>query len=108
MTKQREIKFRYWEVFNTEMKDFDPYLCASILAKQSEDFILLQYTGLKDKNGKEIYEGDIISYGNVGASNDIVKYEEGGFKPFINMAGPHAEEIEVIGNIYENPTLIKG
>ena len=82
-----------------------------------EDSILMQYTGLKDKNGVEIYEGDILKQENsIGKhSYDIVIYDNhihelshGG-----SVFGFHIENcwdinrIEVIGNVYENPELIK-
>ena len=74
--------------------------------------ILMQYTGLKDKNGKEIYEGDIV---NADDDVEIVQYEGYGFLPFINQV-PCAIDayseweyttIEIIGNIYENHELLK-
>lgn len=73
------------------------------------DFELMQFTGLKDKNGKEIYEGDILEYverdwnklKDLTVRCDVV-FEDGAFKPSIDP-----ENSEVIGNIYENPELLK-
>ena len=84
--------------------------------------ILMQYTGLKDKNGKEIYEGDIIvpGYGvdeTLELVYDIKKARFAGRrrgseyadKEILIMDGSliRRKGIEVIGNIYENPNLIK-
>jgi uncharacterized phage protein (TIGR01671 family) len=71
--------------------------------------VLMQYTGLKDKNGVEIYEGDIVRFLDIDGVDSVteVEFREGGFYPF----APdfiHWCNVEVIGNIYENPELLEG
>jgi len=73
-----------------------------------------QYTGLKDKNGKEIYEGDVVSAIDFEKCNYQIKFDDGCFY-FNNQFRAHQLDypiiqnfrLEVIGNIYENPELLK-
>lgn len=62
---------------------------------------LMQFTGLTDKNGKEIYEGDILG---TDIGNVVVRWERQGWLPWI---APKGTQFEVIGNIYENPELLQ-
>lgn len=79
--------------------------------------ILMQYTGLHDKDGKEIYEGDIVKDCSfMGNRNHEIKFETeyGGFRPFTwdggcgccNAFKLYPSQCEVIGNIYENSELL--
>lgn len=127
----RDIKFRIWDTENKEMLkvqelDFEPTFYDGRIAIRpdqyndyfdTEDMILMQYTGLHDKNGKEIYEGDILRFNEVDTA--IVEWNE---KYAYFMVRPiqdcyfdsdvlgHAIEynnVEIIGNIYENEDLLE-
>ncbi len=79
----------------------------------AKECVLMQYTGLKDKNGKEIYEGDIIRVGNGQLIEEIKWIQEKQwmtgecpFSGFVNHDAIYKKGVEIIGNIYENPTLL--
>ena len=127
----RQIKFRFWGKFGelNEEKDecenemlyghrfcfFNSEPIDTLFADKS--FVAMQFTNHFDKNGKPIYEGDILtnSYGKI----DVVIFYENGFfgKSKSNMGKNHywynpicsdyIKNKEVIGNIYENPELLK-
>lgn len=113
----REIKFRAWIKKDKRMEhciDVNPFYIGDCdrMHWKHEEVELMQYTGLKDKNGKEIYQGDIVKESN---SKGIIAYEYCFFgiawianKDFYNNALKyHSSTIEVIGNIYENPDLLE-
>jgi hypothetical protein len=107
---ERIIKFRAWDKVNKHIiswKDFQELDYPFTLFAHIEDYQweLMQYTGLKDKNGKEIYEGDIVRQGETITS---IIWESPGFimeKP--TLVSEKIKPIEIIGNIYENPELLK-
>ena len=78
------------------------------------DCIIMQYTGIKDKNGNEIYEGDIVQYPEyyfydhlMPAGIEVIEWDGNGFNELLWFGyGNYPAWIEVIGNIYENPELI--
>ena len=77
------------------------------------DLITSQWTGLKDKNGKEIYEGDIYHQGDPNITYTVI-WHDSGFIGKQNGSSSYAglshwqDRIEVIGNIFEHPHLIGG
>lgn len=133
----REIRFRAWSKSYKKMVYFDlrgrNIVCGDIydglaLCDESfdrgfeylnsdDEFVVMQYTGLQDKNGKKIFEGDILlgkySYGL--KQREIVEWLKSftGFSPFNRYDSDFGDyyeigRCEVIGNIYENPELLPG
>lgn len=112
----RAIKFRAWvetRAFNGEPKGFE-YL--DLYVDNENDFAnfppenIEQYTGLKDNNGKEIYEGDIIESTWNGDKAEVVWNDvEGEWEHYadFNKHSKYSGSV-VIGNIHENPELLKG
>lgn len=117
----REIKLRAWDTEKKVMTVGNTDLSFVGDCWQDLDFPLMQYTGLKDKNGVEIYEGDILRIYWYGDQIGIVSFNDDNFGSVLgwNMLKPNGEAIEyyygrpptdedvVIGNIYENPDLLK-
>lgn len=132
----REIKFRAWDRINhkviemptlhqgmkgvgiVEFYDVDQH---KTVRPVKPGIFLMQFTGLKDKNGKEIYEGDILSYPKHEGyylmkwiCDSAEEVNDCGFTcerdaPSYNYMLPSIwKRMEVIGNIYENPELQKG
>ena len=112
----REIKFRAWHEKEKKWWYFDIYQLIGASKLINKDFFNLikkgQYTGLKDKNGKDIYEGDILQ--DFTWARPIafeVKWEHCGCSYCEDSIGYRlgngTNGCEVIGNIYENPELLK-
>ena len=121
----REIRFRAWIKGENRMSNRvnvysdGSFACAEMGEVTSiPDGILMQYTGLKDKNGREIYEGDIVKLSNASyLTNYKVRFGGGQWEcytPDDGRGDPNTEElygwnyhgwVTVIGNIYENPEL---
>lgn len=114
----REIKFRAWD---RQLK------CLTVLftlwdvaegmfpAKDFADFDFMQFTGLHDKNGKEIWEGDVVRFyrhrtiENIRWEVAAIRWKANGYvlgDDAVYFFGDEWREFEVIGNIYENPDLL--
>lgn len=133
----REIKFRAWWKHINTMQYFDTLAFLNFdddvlmyqeipeevphgIGRIDNTQILMQYTGLKDKNGTEIYEGDVVKgryYAgyNIGIKGIIgnvswtsASFKVNGVKQYEGTRVGLDWSFEVIGNIYEHPELLKG
>ncbi len=139
----REIKFRAWdkeveemlfpeweegpvgggnvmELFIYNSTKYPPnHSSLSWILKKSEYFVPMQYTGLKDKNGKEVYAGDVVRYWHYEDRHIdyIVTYDEKRFAWMLKEIGSARTTflhhfalwlLEIIGNVHEHPDLLKG
>lgn len=129
----REIKFRAWDREGVRMyhdvgvipPHYKPARIAEdgmgslhtnhnstpLIPYNTNRYEIMQYTGLTDRNGVEIYEGDIVETDKSSINRSRVSYSEAQY-PALLWAGDQgvkeSERIEVIGNIYENPELLNG
>lgn len=117
----KELKFRAWDG-KKMIEDVIPASETSIIElfeyewQEAEVEAIEQYTGLKDKNGQEIYEGDLVEYttcyyGNEKRHRKVIEWSEWYSDDF---GEPHnlgysnlSECMEVIGNVHENPDLLE-
>lgn len=114
----RKIKFRMWNDYDKKMIHWNELLeknLANIFTIPSYNKWLMQYTGLHDKNGKEIYEGDIVKIKYRDEDIGKVIYEHNGFSIDVTNMNKNYGRVsfvnnfmEVIGNIYDNPELLGG
>lgn len=132
----REIKFRAWNEVMEKMFTWNEFLNTNMkqtfIAPKSTAMILMQYTGLKDKNGTEIYEGDIVKFKHIGKTiMASVKYGEWQeskcdeydclhYGYYIDYKWDNycentgfdlycaSKNCEIIGNVWEDSDLLKG
>lgn len=106
----REIKFRQFCSAEDHVDYGMHYMKFNGILVRDGDWHIMQYTGLKDKNGVEIYEGDIARVGDKGVTS--VTFFDGAFYTVVSHSnyrcgGWETKSIEIIGNIYENPELLE-
>lgn len=105
----RKIKFRMWNTEKQEMEIPDFVNCVNGEIDR-DNYPLMQYVGIEDANGKEIYEGDIVRDNRSDDTLDVIERGERGFvmKYYDEVDDIFycPTEFVVVGNIYENPELV--
>lgn len=105
-----------WVYGNLVMYDDIPFIVALSLVADAYNYWIKvhpesvgQYTGLKDENEREIYEGDIVKHAIWGDVYEVI-FEDGGFYVLSSYDFQTINEypLEVVGNVFENPELLEG
>lgn len=127
------LRFQVWNKATKEMHEVDDIVSIDFEKKQIcvktlffdqlnhydlDDVVLMQSTGLRDKNGKEIFEGDILKVTNLSSWLEVVSFNKDKAMfvsketerkveetPLYDLFNTDIFEVEIIGNIYENPEL---
>ena len=117
-----EIKFRVWIKISQQFATWEDICHKKNLHRliDNPEYIIMQYTGIKDKDGVEIYEGDILEAFNILGEKEILpvvfvdgafmgkRLEDEEFPYFYLFANKSfSKTYKVVGNIYENPELLK-
>lgn len=121
----REIKFRAWDKKENKMKSMSASSAEIATSYRNEsEYEVMQYTGLKDKSGKEIYEGDVVEFAiadedgqAIDAGMGEVRFIHLAWKLYYANPKDHSHDKpdllfsvqapEVVGNVWENPELLK-
>jgi YopX protein len=110
--KPKEYVFRVWDNILNEMIYSDPSLVIRLSGKITDssttvDGVLMQYTGLRDKNNVSIFEKDIVRFSDWSPKLVVWSAPRYALEGTLYLLNDYEnKEMEVIGNIYENPTLI--